>query len=186
TRISTCISNLIESSSSNTLKFTESQILSLHNFLMGLIHEELDLATNFDDFTDNVQVGLSDTTISALLDDFNENLEDCLSKFVGLHIYRVRRALLNECLECVQDIMQDARMTLEAAWANKIAAEEEAKYFRRTEFERSRSSRDRPERINVKWRQQYKDESREYQQDPIVIQREKTKPPKKYSRGKWI
>ncbi|KAJ3083964.1 hypothetical protein HDU99_004479 [Rhizoclosmatium hyalinum] len=141
-RIAKCISALINDSPPSS-KFTDSQISNLQNFLMGLVHAELDSASGYDDddndFLDynemdesiTIRGSLPDDAVSTLMDDMNVMLEERLNRYIGLHVHRVRRALVNESLDCVREVLQEARLLAEAGWARKVARQEEEKYLRR-------------------------------------------------------
>ncbi|KAJ3031296.1 UNVERIFIED_CONTAM: hypothetical protein HDU68_005352 [Siphonaria sp. JEL0065] len=135
TRIANCITTLVNESHPSS-RFTGSQIQNLQNFLIGLVHAELNCITgpneNDPDLEElNVAAGLSEQAISVLMQDFDNLLQDRLNRYEGLHVHRVRRALVNESLDCVRDALQEARLAAESGWAKKVAAQEEANYLRR-------------------------------------------------------
>ncbi|KAJ3354945.1 hypothetical protein HDU83_004353 [Entophlyctis luteolus] len=124
-RISDCIMDLVGKSVNSLTRFTSQQISSLQNFLMGMMHAELDAMTDLNSFDSQLPaVSLPQETISTLLETMNTLLNEKLNKYVGLHIYRVQQSLITDSLKCMKEVLDDANLSYESIWAKAIAQEE--------------------------------------------------------------
>ncbi|TPX78495.1 hypothetical protein CcCBS67573_g00220 [Chytriomyces confervae] len=123
-RIAHCVSNIIIDSRSPTARFSDTQILTLQNFLLGLIHAELDaLGDEHPSKTFPIE------SVYTLMDETEQVLKTRLTRYIGLNVQRLRAALVDDSLDCVKEVLQDARLMVEKEW-ERVAKQEEEEAMR--------------------------------------------------------
>ncbi|KAI8835957.1 hypothetical protein BJ741DRAFT_606406 [Chytriomyces cf. hyalinus JEL632] len=123
-RIAHCVSNIIIDSRSPTARFSDTQILTLQNFLLGLIHAELDaLGDEHPSKTFPIE------SVYTLMDETEQVLKTRLTRYIGLNVQRLRAALVDDSLDCVKEVLQDARLMVEREW-ERVAKQEEEEAMR--------------------------------------------------------